>query len=290
MKELTHRVWTSSIAICLLIVGLILLEESWFPPIVAVALAIIATIGYWEYCHMAILKQLQPAMVIGMVGTWIYMGARLAGLYFPVREGMPPAIGAGAVLFLLALAISIESMIRRKNAISNLAVSAFGFIYVTIPFGLALDILYYLPRLPTEIPISGRFWIIFVLGVTVFTDMGAYFIGKAVGRRKLAPTISPGKTVEGTVGGIAVGIISGMIIYLFNMKQFPWWGAFLLAIALGIVGQFGDLVESLLKRDAGIKDSNRLPGLGGVLDIVDALLFNIPLTYIVVRWVAGVSL
>jgi phosphatidate cytidylyltransferase len=281
MSELVQRVWTGGIAICLLIVGLILLEESWFPPIVAAALAILASIGYWEYCNFARSKGFAPAIILGIIATWVYMAVCLMGVYPSLRREMPVGVAQATVLALTAFAFLIQFLIRRNQPLASLAMSVFGFLYVVIPLSLAIDILYYLP---SYTPLDGRWWIIFVVGVTVFTDMGAYFVGKAIGRHRLAPAISPGKTIEGTVGGIIVGVISGLIIRLFNWFDISWTGAFLLALGLSIVGQVGDLGESLFKRDAGVKDSNRLPGLGGVLDVLDSLLVNLPATFLTLRW------
>ena len=117
--------------------------------------------------------------------------------------------------------------------------------------------------------------------VTVMTDVGAYFAGKKFGKKKLAPNLSPGKTIEGAAGGLMLALIASLVMYFINSAHLSFFMAVLLGILFGIVGQAGDLAESLLKRDAGVKDSNGLPGLGGVLDIVDSLLFTAPLTYLV---------
>lgn len=286
MREFVQRVWTGAIGICLLIVALILIEQSWFPPIVAVCLAIIASIGYWEFCNFARAKAFSPPVLVGIIAGWVYIAVHYIGIYSIVRQGMVIGVAEGAVLFLTGLALLMQCLIQRRQPLASLALAAFGIVYVVIPLSLAIDILY---NLPAQSGINGRWWIIYIVGVTVFTDMGAYFVGKAMGKHRWVPHISPGKSLEGTIGGVIVGVIAGMIIYLFNRHDISWWGALILAFCLTLVGQLGDLAESLFKRDAGVKDSNRLPGLGGVLDIIDSLLLNLPLTFIVLRWMIGVS-
>ncbi len=136
-------------------------------------------------------------------------------------------------------------------------------------------------------PESGAFLLIFVLTAVVGSDAGAYFAGRAWGKRKLAPTISPGKTIEGALGGMAFGMLCGLACKaLFDFvwpalsQPLPYIVAAPLAIALAVLGICGDLMESLLKRDAEIKDAGALlPGMGGVLDRVDSALLAIPVMY-----------
>jgi phosphatidate cytidylyltransferase len=134
----------------------------------------------------------------------------------------------------------------------------------------------------------GRGWIAYLLVVTKITDIGAYFAGSLWGRRKLAPQISPGKTVEGAIFGLASAVSASYVFHLFSQgRSFQLttleWVSF--GLILGAIGQFGDLSESLLKRDANKKDSNTLPGLGGVLDAVDSLLFNTPILYLYLKYI-----
>lgn len=136
-------------------------------------------------------------------------------------------------------------------------------------------------------PESGAFYMAYVLTVVVGCDAGAYFAGRAYGRRKLAPAISPNKSVEGAIGGVFAGMACGLIIkWIFDSvwpelsMGFPWYLALAFAFVLSLVGIMGDLVESLLKRDAKVKDTGALlPGMGGVLDRIDAPLLAIPVMY-----------
>lgn len=136
-------------------------------------------------------------------------------------------------------------------------------------------------------PQSGIFFVFYALAVVVLCDAGAYFFGRAFGRRKLAPEISPNKSVEGALGGILTGTLGGLlfkavfdVFWPHTSAAFPWEIAIPFGIVLCIVGIIGDLVESLLKRDADVKDTGALlPGMGGVLDRVDAPLLATPVMF-----------
>jgi phosphatidate cytidylyltransferase len=126
----------------------------------------------------------------------------------------------------------------------------------------------------------GRFLVLFTL-VTVYSgDTIAFYVGRAWGRKKLAPTISPSKTVEGGWGAVGGSILGALISKYLFLPQLPAVHAFILGGAIGMVGQLGDLWESLLKRTAQVKDSGTLiPGHGGLLDRIDSVLFSAPLVY-----------
>ncbi len=123
-------------------------------------------------------------------------------------------------------------------------------------------------------PLHGRAWVLLAVAVTFGNDTGAYFAGRTLGRHKLYPKVSPAKSVEGAVGGMAASV---GIMFLLKATLAPWLtvtDCLAVAIVAGVIGPIGDLVESLMKRAAGVKDSGHLiPGHGGMLDRIDALLF-----------------
>ena len=133
--------------------------------------------------------------------------------------------------------------------------------------------------------VDGREWLIVLLAVTFATDTGAYAVGRLLGRHKLAPAISPNKTIEGAVGGLALGAAAaiGVPMLLGVATRMP--GPVLLAVLVPLAAMVGDLVESALKRKLAVKDmSNLLPGHGGLLDRLDSLLLAGPCLYWIVRW------
>jgi phosphatidate cytidylyltransferase len=141
---------------------------------------------------------------------------------------------------------------------------------------------------------AGFFYVVLVVACTFLNDTGAYFVGRWKGRRKLTPVLSPGKTVEGTVGGLVLSIITGEVINLIFKSPLEFYWAFFFGFIVGVLAVFGDLVESMLKRSVGIKDSGGiLPGHGGVLDRFDSLILVFPLSYYLVLlyyWLNGVLL
>lgn len=144
------------------------------------------------------------------------------------------------------------------------------------------------PAAGADVPVdAGVFYMLFTLSVVVVCDAGAYFAGRSYGHRKLAPQISPGKTVEGALGGVAAGVLAGLVAKgVFDLwwpalsTSFTWTAALVFGLVLSVVGIIGDLVESLLKRDAQTKDTGTLlPGMGGILDRIDSNLLAIPVMY-----------
>jgi phosphatidate cytidylyltransferase len=181
------------------------------------------------------------------------------------------------------------------KTINQFAISSFAVLYIGGLLGFLVQL-----RL---LPINGdRFQggmlaLFSMIAVVKFTDIGAYFAGKKWGTHKMAPTISPGKTWEGAAGGITLGVAMalftlGPLARMLGLPSERAWGVWLGgAIAYGLIvsitGMIGDLAESLLKRDAGMKDSSTwLPGFGGVLDLVDSLLLAAPVAYVL--WVSGI--
>jgi phosphatidate cytidylyltransferase len=137
--------------------------------------------------------------------------------------------------------------------------------------------------------VDGHFYVLYFIIVTKLSDCGAYVVGSLIGKHKMIPRISPGKTWEGFYGAVGVSTAASVIFarlagaHLFGMTQTH---AIILGIILSLGAVVGDLIESLFKREAGLKDSGRMfPGIGGILDLLDSLLFNAPLMYLYLRHV-----
>lgn len=162
---------------------------------------------------------------------------------------------------------------NHEQAIRNLSTTLFGILYITLPLSLLLDINF----------LASSSWLVYLLVVTKMTDTSAYFAGKLLGSHRLAPTLSPKKTIEGAIGGLVGSVVASVLFFIYfhaqGSFQVSWYEAILLGALISIVAQIGDLAESLLKRDAEVKDSSTLPGFGGMLDVVDSLLFTTPLLY-----------
>ena len=127
---------------------------------------------------------------------------------------------------------------------------------------------------------GGQWWTLASIVIVVVTDIGAYASGLAFGKHKLAPTISPGKTWEGFAGSIVVAVVAGILLGWLVLGQ-PWWVGLVLGVLLALVGTMGDLTESLIKRDLGVKDiSTWLPGHGGFLDRLDSILPSAAVAYV----------
>jgi len=128
---------------------------------------------------------------------------------------------------------------------------------------------------------DGIVWVFFLLVLVLSGDTGAFYTGTYLGRRKLCPLISPGKTIEGAAGGFAATLLAGIAFKYFFLAHLSWVLCGFFFICISLASQAGDLFESVLKRKGGIKDSGTvLPGHGGILDRIDALLFAAPVAYI----------
>jgi phosphatidate cytidylyltransferase len=174
--------------------------------------------------------------------------------------------------------IGLLSRRQKEGAFTSWAWTIAGILYV----GWLLSHLVALRGLD-----AGRNWVFFALFTTWASDTTAFFIGRKLGRHKLAPNISPGKTWEGATGGILGAIIVSILFFTATPFHLPltYWQAIPLSILVSIFGQVGDLVESLLKRNMGVKDSGKLmPGHGGILDRMDSIIFAGIVVYYYVIW------
>lgn len=197
---------------------------------------------------------------------------RHLGLFFGALLPLQFYLGGEAIILTTAvLSLCVFNFKRnlREQALISTALTFFGLIYVAWMFSFLIRIRYLW---------HGSLWIFYCISIIKLGDAAAYFIGKRFGRHKYATAISPNKSVEGAVASFAMTLAASVLskLYLSNVSVFD---LVVLGIVLGVIGQLGDLVESLLKRDAGVKDSGVVPGLGGILDMLDSLLPAIPVLY-----------
>lgn len=224
--------------------------------------------GFYEFSKMSEKKNALTVLAVGYAGiTGIILNT-----YFRV-------IDQTHVILLLVLFTLITELFRNKeSAINNTGATLLGVLYPGL-FAVVLGIreFYQSP----ELYVQGGYMIIAILISIWFCDSAAYFIGCAIGKHKLFPRVSPKKSWEGAIAGFIFSIIGFTLSKLIFFENIPWMHAIILGVIIGITGQVGDLIESLIKRDAGIKDSsNIIPGHGGILDRFDSLLFTAPFVYL----------
>ena len=243
----------------------------WVPvlaPLFSLALTAFAMVGAREYFGMAAAKGVDADQASGMVAVLVL----LAAAYFaPVYYG---AVFAGGVML-----AAFAHIVTGKHTLAGMATTIFGIVYIGLFPGYFLQV--------HAIPHTGAGLLTLGIAAVVLSDTGAYFTGKAIGRTKLAPRVSPKKTWEGSVGGLAWTAAGMGIIFVLReragLTAFPDWDVqryIATGLLIAVLGQIGDLVESLIKRDAGVKDSGTIfPGHGGALDRCDGLLFAAPALY-----------
>ncbi len=228
------------------------------------------------------------ALVVALVGLSLY---EYLDLVIPDKDwkGRWPVIFMGLILPLSAqggesylslglVTVTISAFIfhlfgrgELQAIMAKIGKSAFGLLYV----GFLLSHLVLLRKLTL-----GLVWCFFLISVIFMGDTGAYYVGKAFGRRRLHRRVSPGKTVEGAIAGLAGSLLGGLAFWSFFIKPFSVVHCAILALGMGALGQAGDLCESLIKRSTGVKDSGSiLPGHGGILDRIDGLFFAVPFLY-----------
>jgi len=220
---------------------------------------VISGFGLWEFYSLLEKYNYNPLKLEGIIFGLIY----LAFIYLGSRRAITIALPVLIVVLL------IYELFQKKRRIDDIALTFLGFFY--IPFLLS----YFL--ILRNIPHGDKICYFTFILIWV-SDSFAYFTGKALGRHPLAPSISPKKTIEGTIGGIIFSALASLLFsHLYSWHPFP---TFITGLAVGIMGQLGDLVESMLKREIGVKDSSSLlPGHGGILDRFDSLIFAGPTVY-----------
>lgn len=214
-----------------------------------------------------------PESLLGTVATFGLLGA------FAVDS--PGA--AVALLALMQMLAMIVALARRRSfdaALASVAMTTSGVLYIGLLLG------YFIALRMIDAGGERSAQLLSILFLIVWAgDTGAYVTGRLLGRKKLAPNVSPGKTVEGAAGGMLIGLLGGVIGRLWFFQDLPWIHVFSLSLLLGFAGILGDLCESMLKRGAQMKDSGgTIPGHGGFLDRLDSLVFSAPVLYYYYRF------
>ena len=295
--QLLKRILTAVLLIPI-VLGLVLRAPV---PVLALVAALVALLATQELLKLSEAYKIKPFPW----PTYIFVG--LFFLFLAVNPGhetplLSTAVFAGSVAFAAVISpfvFLVIGMLRNNlsSAFPAAMVSAFSFAYVALPLGLLVQI---------REQVSGAFLLLYLLLLVWAGDIFAYFVGRSLGRHLMSPRISPRKTWEGTLASMIASLVVGMLLYkyalpissallnthliekrdgLFALEKPPLWPILLLSAAINVAAQFGDLVESLIKRGAGVKDSGTLlPGHGGMLDRVDALLFAAPVLWYYAAW------
>lgn len=277
-KQLKQRILFGSLGLFLIAISIYYSYSPYFKPLFVILNAGIGCLALNEYFGLAKNKGLSPIALPSLVTTLLYFAA--------ISLTKPSALASGLPTFTLLCASVVFFLIafnERKDALTNVACTFFGIGYLIIPLSCILRINYFFPEESLQ---DGRLWLAYVLLVSKITDIGAYFAGKILGKNKLAPLISPQKTIEGSIGGITAALCASLLfVWIFSGPAFRMnlFDSIWLGLIISVMAQLGDLSESLLKRDAGVKDSSHLPGLGGMLDVVDSLVFTLPLMYLLLE-------
>lgn len=221
---------------------------------------VLATIGVAELLSMRGIAKLSVPGILSFLLLWTVL--------IEIEDYLPlTKLETIGLLSLLLLAYTVLS--KNQFTFDDAGFALMSALYVGFGF-------YFL----AQARLDGLDYLFFIFFIVWATDSGAYFVGRKLGKRKLWPVISPNKTVEGALGGVALGVIVGIIFHLVSPFSYSMPAIIGISLLISVAGQIGDLVESAFKRHYGVKDSGKLlPGHGGVLDRLDSLIFVLPLLY-----------
>lgn len=256
-----QRILTGIIVLPLLVFFLMRTNQFWL----TVLLGLVNLLALHEYFRLALPSKRRIEQILGtLAGTALLPILILAG-----SQALISAVTCVVLFWSCWFLFRYQDL---ATAVHDLALLLFGYVYLPLLLG-HVGLLFQLPE--------GRSWIFLVLMAVMASDTAAYFVGSAIGKRRLYPAISPKKSWEGTFGGVAGSLLAMIIAKVSFFPALSLLDVVAVAVLLNVSGQLGDLFESMLKRSFGVKDSgNLIPGHGGILDRLDSLLFAFPVAYL----------
>ena len=258
-----------------LIFGPLILFLSWKGTLFLFTLVlIVSTFSYWEFTRLVKKKGATAQLVPGEILTI----AIVYGLYAEKTILLPAALIGVILVFFVEL--------YRKNGspILNIGATLFGAFFYSLLFG-SFMLIRELPLIHGFDYVEAGEWLVLLILSTWVCDSAAYIFGSYFGRRKLMPRISPNKTVEGTVAGFLFAVLAAYVCHIWFIDFLSSLNSMAIGAIVGSFGQYGDLFESMLKRDADVKDtSNLIPGHGGMMDRFDSLTVSAPVVYLYLNY------
>ena len=270
----TARVITAVVALPILIASILIPKLSLMFVLLAVAAMVVALSEFWLLVGRRGVKADFAAGYLGSAGLF-------SVFYFVEPHSWPDLLMIEIILIVLTMGTLTAAMLRGApfdKMIASVGATLLGVMYIGLLGGHLVA-----TRTGFKEPLSAHLLSFFFM-VLMGGDTAAYYVGRAVGKHKLAPKVSPGKTWEGAIGGMCASLLMAVLAHLWFFRELPLKWAVGLAAVMNVLGVLGDLTESALKRGADAKDAaNILPGHGGLLDRLDSLLFNAPLIYYFAR-------
>lgn len=280
----------STLALWALVTTIFVSRSSWAYLGLIAVLTVIATLEFFRMLKAAKVPS-YPCLGLGLAIGYC------AALQIPLARGYAPHPALDGLFLFAALAgaftLQLRHPVKGLESLLSVAANVLGFVYIAFLFNFLSRIIFLTDgAVAGKVADQGAYLMLWVLAVTKFTDMGAYITGSMIGRHKMIPHISPGKTWEGFGGALIFSQIAGCGMFVLFPKELAVFGnpgnyghVVILGFLLAILAVIGDLAESVVKRALEAKDSGRmLPGIGGALDLIDSVCFTAPATYFYLKW------